>query len=237
MKTRKKISWESWNAKVLVDAPEEPVKEETPTYEPVEEQVDYLLPFQTARVIYTPLGAFPEESILKPSDRWDCWIAHTNFPVTSKILNILNEEIDGIEVLKIMGKYSFFVGIARLFDIRDVRKQIDDKICSYTENEIFSNDEIEETVNLLKDQLKDNNFWSILVYPEGMVEYVVANEINIEYLDALSSLIEKKNNFGGIILRSDHGQQNADYHNREWPRDHELAKSIGSGHSFDRVAI
>jgi hypothetical protein len=208
MKTRKKISWESWNAKVLVDAPEEPVKEEAPTYEPVEEQVDYLVPFQTARVIYTPLGAFPEESILKPSDRWDCWIAHTNFPVTSKILNILNEEIDGIEVLKIMGKYSFFVGIARLFDIRDVRKQIDDKICSYTENEIFSNDEIEETVNLLKDQLKDNNFWSILVYPEGMVEYVVANEINIEYLDALSSLIEKKNNFGGIILRSDHGQQN-----------------------------
>jgi len=208
MKTRKKISWESWNAKVLVDAPEEPVKEETPTYEPVEEQVDYLVPFQTARVIYTPLGAFPEESILKPSDRWDCWIAHTNFPVTSKILNILNEEIDGIEILKIMGKYSFFVGIARLFDIRDVRKQIDDKICSYTENEIFSNDEIEETVNLLKDQLKDNNFWSILVYPEGMVEYVVANEINIEYLDALSSLIEKKNNFGGIILRSDHGQQN-----------------------------
>jgi len=208
MKTRKKISWESWNAKVLVDAPEEPVKEETPTYEPVEEQVDYLVPFQTARVIYTPLGAFPEESILKPSDRWDCWIAHTNFPVTSKILNILNEEIDGIEVLKIMGKYSFFVGVARLFDIRDVRKQIDDKICSYTENEIFSNDEIEETVNLLKDQLKDNNFWSILVYPEGMVEYVVANEINIEYLDALSSLIEKKNNFGGIILRSDHGQQN-----------------------------
>ena len=208
MKTRKKISWERWNAKVLVDAPEEPVKEETPTYEPVEEQVDYLVPFQTARVIYTPLGAFPEESILKPSDRWDCWIAHTNFPVTSKILNILNEEIDGIEVLKIMGKYSFFVGIARLFDIRDVRKQIDDKICSYTENEIFSNDEIEETVNLLKDQLKDNNFWSILVYPEGMVEYVVANEINIEYLDALSSLIEKKNNFGGIILRSDHGQQN-----------------------------
>lgn len=208
MKTRKKISWESWNAKVLADTPEEPIKEETPTYEPVEEQTDYLIPFQAANVIYTPLGAFPEESILKPSDRWDCWIAHTNFPVTSKILNILNEEIDGIEVLKIMGKYSFFVGVARLFDIRDVRKQIDDKICSYTENEIFSNDEIEETVNLLKDQLKDNNFWSILVYPEGMVEYVVANEINIEYLDALSSLIEKKNNFGGIILRSDHGQQN-----------------------------
>lgn len=208
MKSKKKISWESWNAKITIETEEVPPQEESSSYEVLEEGIDYLTPFQSAKAVYTPLGAFPEESILKPSDRWDCWIAHTNFPITSKILNILNNQIDGIEVLKIMGKYSFFVGVARLFDIRDVRRQIDETICSYTENEIFSNDEIEETVNLLKDQLKDNKFWSILVYPEGMVEYVVANEINVEYLDALSSLIEKKNNFGGIILRSDHGQQN-----------------------------
>ena len=120
----------------------------------------------------------------------------------------MNTDIDGIEVLKIMGKYSFFIGVAQLFDIRDVRKQINEKICSYTKNEIFSNDDIQETVDLLKDQLKDNKYWSILVCPEGRVEYVVANEINAEYLDALSSLIDKKNNFGGIILRSDNGQQN-----------------------------
>ena len=55
-----------------------------------------------------------------------------------------------------MGKYSLFIGVAQLFDIRDVRKQINEKICSYTENEIFSNDDIQETVDLLKDQLKDN---------------------------------------------------------------------------------
>ena len=165
------------------------------------------MPVQS-RLIYTPMGAYPEESILKPSDRWDCWIAHTNFPITGGIANILNTEIDGIEVLKVMGKYSFFIGVAQLFDIRDVRNQINNRICSYTEYEIFSNDEVQETVDLLKDQLKDNKYWSILVSPEGNVEYVVANEINVEYLDALSSLVEKKNNFGGIILRSDNGQQN-----------------------------
>ena len=208
MKARKKISWESWNAKIASQTKEESLPEEPAGYEQLEEQVDYLVPFQAVRVIHTPLGPFPEDSMLKPSDRWDCWTAHTNFPVTSKMLNVLNDEIDGIEMLKIMGKYSFFLGVAQLFDIRDVRRQIDEKICCYTENEIFSDDEIEETVNLLKDQLKDNRFWSILVYPEGKVEYVVANEINVEYLDALSSLMEKKNNFGGIILRSDNGQQN-----------------------------
>jgi hypothetical protein len=210
MKPRKTISWESWNAKVAVEFKTEEKIEEITPYATIEEQSEkeFLFPMQGSNVVYTPLGAYPEESVLKPSDRWDCWIAHTNFPVTGKILRILNEEIDGIEALKIMGKYSFFVGVARLFDIRDIRKQIDEKICSYTENEILSNNDVEETVNLLKDQLKDNKFWSILVYPEGMVEYVVANEINIEYLDALSMLIEKKDNFGGIILRSDHGQQN-----------------------------
>lgn len=202
--------WESWNAKILIeDEQPDTEQEETPSYEMNTEGVsqDYLIPIQS-RLFYTPMGAYPEESILKPSDRWDCWTAHTNFPITGSIANILNTDIDGIEVLKVMGKYSFFIGVAKLFDIRDVRSQINDKICSYTENEIFSNNEVQETVDLLKNQLKENKFWSILVYPEGMVEYVVANEINAEYLDALSSLIEKKNNFGGIILRSDNGQRN-----------------------------
>tara|TARA_A100001201_G_scaffold82947_1_gene73712 strand:- start:208 stop:852 length:645 start_codon:yes stop_codon:yes gene_type:complete len=209
MTSKKKILWESWNAKILASEEQPEPQQEEPSYEMPEVEVspDFFIPVQS-RLIYTPMGAYPEESMLKPSDRWDCWIAHTSFPITGSIANILNTDIDGIEVLKIMGKYSFFIGVAQLFDIRDVRKQINEKICSYTENEIFSNDDIQETVDLLKDQLKDNKYWSILVCPEGRVEYVVANEINAEYLDALSSLIDKKNNFGGIILRSDNGQQN-----------------------------
>lgn len=209
MTSKKKILWESWNAKISVQQQQPEPQQEEVSYEMPEVEIspEFFMPVQS-RLIYTPMGAYPEESILKPSDRWDCWIAHTNFPITGGITNILNTEIDGIEVLKVMGKYSFFIGVAQLFDIRDVREQINNRICSYTEYEIFSNDEVQETVDLLKDQLKDNKYWSILVSPEGNVEYVVANEINVEYLDALSSLVEKKNNFGGIILRSDNGQQN-----------------------------
>lgn len=209
MTSKKKILWESWNAKIVAEEEQaEPQAEEVPYELPdLEISPDFFIPVQS-RLIYTPMGAYPEESLLKPSDRWDCWIAHTNFPITGSIAAILNTDIDGIEVLKIMGKYSFFIGVAQLFDIRDVRKQINEKICSYSENEIFSDDDVQETVDLLKDQLKDNKYWSILVYPEGRVEYVVANEINAEYLDALSSLKDKKNNFGGIILRSDYGQEN-----------------------------
>lgn len=208
MSKKKKIVWESWNAKVSSYVDNTTIEEEEDTYNV--SQLDGLnfdkdIFYTHPRVMYTPIGPYPEDSLLKPSDRWDCWTAHTNFPITGKILNILNEEIDGIEVLKITGKYSFFIGVAKLFDIADVRRQIDEKICSYTEKEILSDNDVEKTVYLLKDQLKDNKHWSILVYPEGMVEYIVANEMNIDYLDGLSNLIEKKNSFGGIILRSDHG--------------------------------
>ena len=201
--TKRKIVWESWNA-LINESSQKEETQQSPVLEYGEEQaLNEMISIPINRLQYTPIGAYPEESILKPSDRWDCWLGYTNFPITGKILNILNEEIEGVESLKIMGKYSFFIGVARLFKILDVRKQIDERICSYTELEILSNLEIEKTVNLMKNQLKEHNYWSMLVYPEGNIEYAVSNEINIEYLNEINTLVEKKNNFGGIILRSE----------------------------------
>lgn len=209
MISKKQILWESWNAKV-----EEfltPVEDALEEIDDIDQSADMfhgmtniLEPIQ--QVIHTPLGVYPVDSMLKPSDKWDCWIGHTNFPITKKILNILNNNIDGIEVLKILGKYSFFIGVAKMFNILDIRSQIDEKICSYTESEILSDEQVNETVELLKFQLNESNkHWSILVYPAGMVEYITGSDLNTDYLNQLNALLEKKKNFGGIILRSDHG--------------------------------
>lgn len=202
MNTKRKIVWESWNA-LVNEAPQENTESPDPAEYSEEQILNEMISIPVNKLQYTPIGPYPEESILKPSDRWDCWLCYTNFPITGKILNILNGEIDGIEALKIMGKYSFFIGIGRLFKILEVRKQIDERICSYTELELLSNIEIEKTVTLMKDQLREHNYWSMLVYPEGHIEYAVSNEINIEYLNEINTLFEKKNNFGGIILRSE----------------------------------
>ena len=143
--------------------------------------------------------------MLKPSDRWDCWIGYTNFPITNKISRILNKEIEGIEALKILGKYSFFIGVAKLFDITDVRKDVEEALCVYTESEILSDEETQETVDLVKNQLKGNKYWSILVSPKGKVDYIVSDCMDKVYLDGLNDLIERKNEIGGIILRSQDG--------------------------------
>jgi hypothetical protein len=61
------------------------------------------------------------------ANNFDCWIGHTNFNITEDIKNKLNT-IDGVEVLKIMSRYRFFVGIGRMFDFKEVREQIENTI-------------------------------------------------------------------------------------------------------------
>ena len=155
--------------------------------------------------IHTPIGIYPTESMLKPSDKWDCWLCYTNFPITYTIRNTLKDDIEGIEALKICGKYTFFIGVGKMFEISEVRRQILSEICVYTEEELLSNNDVEYTVEMLKDQLKDNTHWSILVSPQGAIEYIVSSSIDSVYLNKLSKLIEKKNTSGGIILRSERG--------------------------------
>ena len=211
MNTAKKIAWSSWSAleEAIVTAesssmldlegidPEEMMEESS------------MLPFMPIfaqpenKLIHTPLGFFPIDSHLKPSDRWDCRIGHTNFEITQSTKDILNR-VDGIEALKVIGRYTFFIGIAKMFKFKDVRVDIEKQLCSYTEQEVLD-EETKITVDLVRGQLESNKYWSILVTSSGKVDYVVSNSLDQNYLDGLNKLLEAKNELGGIILRGDHG--------------------------------
>ena len=90
------------------------------------------------------------------------------------------------------------------FSFKDVRKDIEDKLCIYTESEVLD-EETQITVDLVKNQIKDEKYWSILVTPSGKVDYIVSNNLDKKYLDGLNELFELKQLLGGIILRGDHG--------------------------------
>lgn len=137
----RKIHWESWNVKEedfihlrnvehknLLTGLTKP----NHIYESVEdeddgsgvESIEIQIP-----IIATPFGAYQISSVFKPSDRWDCWIGHTNFRIGGTIFNILNSSIPGIEALSIMGAYTFCIGIAKLFDSSEVKQQIENTFC------------------------------------------------------------------------------------------------------------
>ncbi len=55
---------------------------------------------------------------------FECWIGHTDFDITKQIKGILNKT-EGVELLKICSRYRFFIGIGKMFDFKEVRKNIE----------------------------------------------------------------------------------------------------------------
>jgi hypothetical protein len=74
---------------------------------------------------------FSNEILL--ATNYDCWVGHTNFNLTENIKEELNK-VEGVEVLKICSRYRFFIGIGRMFDFKEVRKNIEEKTISKEKN-------------------------------------------------------------------------------------------------------
>ena len=104
-----------------------------------------------------------------------------------------------------MGRYSFFVGVGKLFDIKDIRLDMEKELCVYSEQEILSNENTQATVDLVKEQLQTEKYWSMLVSPSCEVEYIVSDKMDRIYLEYLNKLLERKQTIGGIILRGNDG--------------------------------
>ncbi len=58
------------------------------------------------------------------ASNFDCWVAHTNFNLTESIRDEL-DSVEGVELLKIFSRYRFLVGVGRMFDFKEVRKEIE----------------------------------------------------------------------------------------------------------------
>jgi hypothetical protein len=57
----------------------------------------------------------------------ECWVGYTNFNITEDVSKDINE-CDGVELLRISGRYTFIVGVGKCFDFSDVRKEINKKL-------------------------------------------------------------------------------------------------------------
>lgn len=92
----------------------------------VEEQEYQEQEFVEQETLFVPKNFYETIALIS---RFDCWIGHTNFNITTSIKNKLNE-VDGIEVLNVTSRYRFFIGIGKMFNFSDVRKNIEKTITS-----------------------------------------------------------------------------------------------------------
>ena len=214
MSILKKIAWQSWNAMVQEfyssDSELDMMMEEmlsASTHEHISEFP--MKVFESApRILYTPYGMFPADSSLKPSDRWDCWLGYTNFDLTFGILQQL-EETDGIEAVKVMGRYTFFVGIGKLFSSTEVKLNIENIL---TDTKHISNmdsvsKELEDAIESIKIQVSHKTYWSIFVSSVGEIDYIMSDDLDEKYLHDLNKFEDLRKKIGGVIIRSSNEQK------------------------------
>ena len=130
---KKRIAWENWNQKEI-ELVESQVFDDTMEEIDGEENMMMgggLTPLISQigpNIIHTPFGMINAESVLKPSDRWECWMGYTNFDINHMVSDRI-KKTEGVEALKIMGRYTFCIGVGKMFSFSNIRKDIENAIC------------------------------------------------------------------------------------------------------------
>mgnify|MGYP003639747844 FL=1 len=214
MSEPKKIAWQSWNA-ITEEFYEndsglstlEDILLATSNPEDLgDSPIKFFDPGPT--VIYTPYGPFSSDSCLKPSNRWDCWFGYTNFDITFSVLDEI-EGAAGVESVKVMGRYTFFIGIGKLFGSTEVKLNIENIL---TDTKHISNIEsvtpdLKEAIDSVKLQVDNKQFWSIFVSSMGEIDYIMADSLTDSYLSDLNKFEDLRQKIGGIIIRSSNEQK------------------------------
>jgi len=214
MSEPKKIAWQSWNA-ITEEFYEndsglstlEDILLATSNPEDLgDSPIKFFDPGPT--VIYTPYGPFSSDSCLKPSNRWDCWFGYTNFDITFSVLDEI-EDAAGVESVKVMGRYTFFIGIGKLFGSTEVKLNIENIL---TDTKHINNIEsvtpdLKEAIDSVKLQVDNKQFWSIFVSSMGEIDYIMADSLTDSYLSDLNKFEDLRQKIGGIIIRSSNEQK------------------------------
>ena len=216
---RKTVAWEKWeedtpdSIDVSNFAPEPPAATtDTPEFEVSPEELphdfyDLSSVFESIpKMVNTPMGWFQINDKMAPGNQFDCWIGHANFDITPSVRDAL-EEIPGVEVLVILTRYRFFLGVGRMFNFRDVRVTIEKDILS--DGYAGLQDELDSShatklVEDIKESLSAENHWAIFVFPNGEVDFISADSSEDKlYKETLTLYRNAKIITGGLIIKSD----------------------------------
>jgi hypothetical protein len=113
-------------------------EEEDITSNFTEEEIEELMESQREQYPQTNQTSANTQDVMIPVDdelvknvnliaSFDCWMGYTNFNITEDVKDKL-DSTEGVEVLKVLSRYRFFVGVGRMFDFKDVRRKIEQTI-------------------------------------------------------------------------------------------------------------
>jgi len=128
----KKIGWQKYEALLeeqmsstfIVDLLKSSV--DTMTESEDSEEVPYQDESDDSDSIMIPMSSKLIEDAMMITN-FDCWLGHTNFDITPDIKKIL-DRTQGVELLRVMSRYRFFIGVGKMFEFAEVRKNIEEQL-------------------------------------------------------------------------------------------------------------
>lgn len=198
----RKIAWEKWydaeSEEDFINEMEEAILDDDVDFsnnDDIEMQggID-INTFLNSMTVNTPLGKYHLNDKLLPTKMFDCWIGHTNFDITKKEEKILNTA-SGVECLKVISRYRFFIGIGKLFDFSCVRGEIQRSLLIDSYSEKTEGEEMSDIIN----SVKGNKKWAVFIGNDGSIQKIISNKDDCaEYNASLQNLLRLKN--GNIIM-------------------------------------
>jgi hypothetical protein len=188
MSLTKKIAWEKWEDEEEQSSPPTVSHMNTASPYPEEEEEDSGIDItelysgfisEMPTIVSTPVGMYRLQDRMSPTNQFDCWMGYTNFDITEEVKNTI-ESIKGVELLVVLTRYRFFLGVAKLFNFRDVRVEIENNLCNrHVEQINIQDDEIREKVEDLQNRLSSEyKHWAIFVFPNGGIDYTFSDDSN-----------------------------------------------------------
>jgi hypothetical protein len=210
---KRKIGWEKYILEEIHDEIEirdniENGFDEEDEQEFVRPQFEQILPIDLfTNKINTPFGVVNPDDQFCAVRMFDCWIGHTNFPITDNEFYILDNHIHGVGCLKVLSKYRFAIGIEKMFCFSSVRWQIQKELCSNLDPvEFVESGDVElhftnlmEKINEIHMSIKDSEKWAVFIGSDGSVTSINEKQFgsDAEYQLKLKKLKNLKN--GNII--------------------------------------
>lgn len=123
----------------------------------------------SGKFIQTPMGISQISERMSPFEDTEFFAAYTNFSITVPLaLDI--EMVEGVEYLKVYGRYRFIVGFGNMFDITEVVSNIE-KILS-VDNKSYEVSPIKKKIEeyLISTNSEKVVDWVAYVFPNGKYE-------------------------------------------------------------------
>ena len=154
-------------------------------------------------LVSSPVGVYKLHDRMSPTKQFDCWMGYTNFDITEDTKDKI-ESVPGVELLVVLTRYRFFIGVAKLFKFRDVRVSIEQFLCNNEQENLVEDKNVQKEIDTIKKSISENEHWAIFVFPNGEIDYVSSNEKNDDaFLEKLILYNEARVASGGLVIHSE----------------------------------